>query len=50
MSDAMPDRARDTRRDIQHDTFDEWPPALGAWFDGTSIETKTGFTASARGR
>ena len=33
-------------RNIEHDTFDEWPLPLRALFDGTSIETKTGFTAS----
>jgi hypothetical protein len=46
MSDALPDPKRDTRHDIQHDTFDEWPAALRSLFDGASIETKTGFTAS----
>jgi hypothetical protein len=46
MSDSIPDRESDTRHDIQHGVFDEWPPALRALFDGTSIETKTGFTAS----
>jgi hypothetical protein len=30
----------------EHGTFDEWPSPLRALFDGTSIETKTGFTAS----
>ena len=46
MNDATPDRERDTRHDNQHGTFDEWPAALRALFDGTSIETKKGFTAS----
>ena len=31
---------------IEHGTFDEWPAELRTLFDGTSIETKTGFTAS----
>ncbi|MEA3123949.1 MAG: hypothetical protein QOD67_968, partial [Caballeronia sp.] len=31
---------------IEHNTFDEWPQGLRTLFDGTSIETKTGFTAS----
>jgi hypothetical protein len=42
MSDSLPG----PQRDIQHDTFDEWPAALRSLFDGASIETKTGFTAS----
>jgi hypothetical protein len=42
MSHSIPDRASD----IQHGTFDEWLAALRSLFDGTSIETKTGFTAS----
>jgi hypothetical protein len=33
-------------RNIEHGTFDEWPAELRTLFDGTSIETKTGFTAS----
>jgi hypothetical protein len=31
---------------LEHDTFDEWPLAMRALFDGTLIETKGGFTAS----
>jgi hypothetical protein len=31
---------------LEHGTFDEWPAELRTLFDGTSIETKTGFTAS----
>ena len=31
---------------LEHGTFDEWPPELRTLFDGTSIETKKGFTAS----
>ncbi len=33
-------------RNIEHGTFDEWPSPLRTLFDGTLIETKTGFTAS----
>jgi len=33
-------------RNIEHGTFDEWPPELRTLFDGGSIDTKTGFTAS----
>jgi hypothetical protein len=39
---ASPDR----ERALEQDVFDEWPPALRAAFDGTSLEAKTGFTAS----
>lgn len=39
---ASPDR----ERALEQDVFDEWPPALRAAFDGTSLETKIGFTAS----
>jgi hypothetical protein len=42
----MTDSAASGPRNIEHGTFDEWPSALRALFDGTSIETKTGFTAS----
>jgi hypothetical protein len=33
-------------RPIEQSAFDEWPPELRSLFDGTSIETKGGFTAS----
>jgi hypothetical protein len=46
MNESIPDEGRGTRHDVQHDTFDEWPAALRTLFDGASIETKTGFTAS----
>jgi len=36
----------DRDRALEQDVFDEWPPQLRAIFDGTSLETKTGFTAS----
>ncbi|CAG4890697.1 hypothetical protein [Paraburkholderia saeva] len=36
----------DRERALEQDVFDEWPPALRAAFDGTSLETKIGFTAS----
>ncbi|HXZ08914.1 MAG TPA: hypothetical protein VEI25_12735 [Paraburkholderia sp.] len=36
----------DRERVLDQDVFDEWPPQLRALFDGTSLETKTGFTAS----
>jgi hypothetical protein len=36
----------DRERALEQDVFDEWPPQLRAAFDGTSLETKTGFTAS----
>src|SRR5258708_11033187 len=39
---ASPDR----ERAIEQNVFDEWPVELRAAFDGTSLETKTGFTAS----
>ena len=34
------------RRSLEQHTFDEWPPALRALFDGTSLASKIGFTAS----
>lgn len=36
----------DRDRALEQDVFDEWPPALRAAFDGTSLADKTGFTAS----
>ena len=36
----------DRERSLEQDVFDEWPPTLRAAFDGTSLETKIGFTAS----
>lgn len=36
----------DRERALAQDVFDEWPLPLRAAFDGTSLETKTGFTAS----
>jgi hypothetical protein len=36
----------DRERALEQDVFDQWPPQLRAAFDGTSLETKTGFTAS----
>ncbi len=36
----------DRERALEQDVFDEWSPALRAAFDGTSLETKIGFTAS----
>lgn len=34
------------RRPLEQRTFDEWPPALRALFDGTALAFKIGFTAS----
>jgi hypothetical protein len=34
------------RRPLAQRTFDEWPPALRALFDGTALASKIGFTAS----
>jgi len=42
----MNDPSASGTHDIEHGTFDEWPLPLRALFDGTSIETKAGFTAS----
>jgi hypothetical protein len=33
-------------RPLEQHTFDEWPPALRALFDGTALASKIGFTAS----
>ncbi|RKP49128.1 hypothetical protein [Trinickia fusca] len=33
-------------RALEQTVFDEWPTELRALFDGTSLETKAGFTAS----
>jgi hypothetical protein len=35
-----------TRRSLEQRTFDEWPPALRALFDGTALASKIGFAAS----
>jgi hypothetical protein len=43
-SQAMTDHA--SERPLEQDVFDEWPAAPRALFDGTSLATKTGFTAS----
>jgi hypothetical protein len=34
------------KRPLAQHTFDEWPPALRALFDGTALASKIGFTAS----
>ncbi|SIT44216.1 conserved hypothetical protein [Paraburkholderia ribeironis] len=33
-------------RPLEQNVFDEWPDAVRALFDGSSLATKTGFTAS----
>jgi hypothetical protein len=33
-------------RPLEQDVFDEWPDAVRALFDGSSLASKTGFTAS----
>lgn len=35
-----------SRRQLDQDVFDEWPAAARALFDGSSLASKTGFTAS----
>ncbi|SDG79978.1 hypothetical protein [Paraburkholderia phenazinium] len=35
-----------SRRPLDQDVFDEWPAAARALFDGSSLGSKTGFTAS----
>jgi hypothetical protein len=35
-----------SRRQLEQDVFDEWPPAARALFDGSALASKTGFTAS----
>jgi hypothetical protein len=35
-----------SRRPLEQAVFDEWPAAPRALFDGTSLASKTGFTAS----
>ena len=42
----MTDSTASAAHGLEHGTFDEWPAELRTLFDGTSIETKTGFTAS----
>jgi len=37
---------RGAARPLEQHTFDEWPPALRALFDGTALASKIGFTAS----
>jgi len=43
-SQAMTDSA--SRHPLEQIVFDEWPAAPRALFDGTSLASKTGFTAS----
>ena len=33
-------------RPLDQRVFDEWPETVRAWFDGSSLASKTGFTAS----
>ncbi|CAH2771850.1 MAG: FIG00453616: hypothetical protein [uncultured Caballeronia sp.] len=42
----MTDSTASGAHGFEHGTFDEWPLELRKLFDGTSIKTKTGFTAS----
>ena len=35
-----------SERPLEHNVFDEWPDAVRALFDGSSLASKTGFTAS----
>ena len=35
-----------SRRPLDQDVFDEWPAAARALFDGSTLASKTGFTAS----
>lgn len=35
-----------SRRQLEQDVFDEWPPAARALFDSSALASKTGFTAS----
>lgn len=35
-----------SERSLEHEVFDEWPGAARALFDGSSLASKTGFTAS----
>lgn len=41
----MSDTGTSTRR-AERAQFDAWPPELQAWFDGHSLASKAGFTAS----
>jgi hypothetical protein len=33
-------------RSLANEVFDEWPAVVRAWFDGTALANKTGFTVS----
>jgi hypothetical protein len=46
MSDSSSASGTPPARPLDQQVFDEWPDAVRAWFDGSALDRKTGFTAS----